>query len=125
MVIMVNLVLPGRPAPMLRSFLLASAAYFLGSLPLLAQIPVGVSYLGNSDRASLQSVLDNPDVDGLSIRVSWSSVEPSDNVYDWSFIDSEIAKAAASGKWVFLRIMTQQARPQWVTDAIIAAGGKF
>ncbi len=127
--IMVNLVLPGRPAPGSRSFFrslfLALTPLLLGLYPASAQMPVGVSYLGNSDRESLQSVLDNPNVDGLSIRASWSTVEPADNVYDWSFIDSEVAKAAASGKWVFLRIMTQSAKPQWVTDEIVAAGGKF
>jgi hypothetical protein len=127
---MVNLVLLGAPAPRFRSFLRSFCALFfaalsLGSLPAHGEIPVGVSYLGNSDRESLQSLLDNPNIDGLSIRASWSSVEPADNVFDWSFIDSEVAKAAASGKWVFLRVMTQQAKPQWLTDAIIAAGGKF
>jgi hypothetical protein len=135
MEIMVNLVLPGRPAPVSLSFLrpftllFAPVALFLclSAPPATAalEIPVGVSYLANSDRASLQDVLDNPNIDGLSIRASWNAVETSDGVYDWSFIDSEVAKAAASGKWVFLRIMTQQAKPQWVTDAIIAAGGKF
>ncbi len=129
MVIMVNLVSPGGLAPGLRSFLrpflLALIPLFPGSLPVLGQVPVGVSYLANSDRASLQSVLDNPSIDGLSIRATWGAVELSDGVYDWTFIDSEVAKAAASGKWVFLRIMTQQAKPQWVTDAITAAGGKF
>ena len=129
MEIMVNLVFSRRTAPSLRALLLFLLLFatiiFLATPTLRAQIPVGVSYMANSDRASIQSVLDNPSVDGLSIRVSWSSVELSDRVYDWSFIDSEVAKAAASGKWVLLRLVTMAARPQWVTDAITAAGGKF
>lgn len=129
MEIMVNIVFKGRTAPLLRplllSLLLIAALLFPCTPTLQAQVPVGVSYLANSDRASLQSVLDNPSVDGLSIRVSWSTIETSDGVYDWSFIDSEVAKAAASGKWVLLRVVTMAGRPQWLTDAIVAAGGKF
>ena len=128
MEIMANLVLSRPAPPRLRAVSLALFLFLAAPLvapKLFAQIPVGVSYLANSDRASLQSVLDNPSIDGLSIRASWSAVETADNVYDWTFIDSEVAKAGASGKWVFLRIMTQSGRPQWVTDAIVAAGGKF
>jgi hypothetical protein len=88
-------------------------------------IPGGVYCLNNSDRPSSDTVLDNPDIVGVSIRCSWSSIEPTEGNYDWTFLDSEVSRATDAGKNVLLRIMTQSAKPQWVTDAVTAAGGLF
>jgi hypothetical protein len=70
-------------------------------------------------------VLANPDVTGISIRYGWLGLEPSEGVYNWTFLDSEVARAAAAGKSVLLRIVTQAGKPQWVTDAVTNAGGLF
>ncbi len=40
-------------------------------------------------------------------------------------MDSEVARAAAAGKKVLLRIETQASKPAWVTAAVAAAGGTF
>jgi hypothetical protein len=88
--------------------------------------PRGVFSLSNADRIANETVLNNPDVDGISIRQGWASLEPAEGVFDWTFLDSEVARAAAAGKWVMLRIGTaQEARPAWVTAAIRDAGGTF
>ncbi len=71
------------------------------------------------------AVLANPDVAGISIRYGWLSLEPTEGVYNWTFLDSEVASAAAAGKTVLLRIVTMVGRPQWVTDAVTNAGGQF
>jgi hypothetical protein len=70
-------------------------------------------------------VLANPDVTGISIRYGWLGREPSEGVYTWMFLDSEVARAAAAGKSVLLRIVTQAGKPQWVTDAVLKARGLF
>ncbi len=90
-----------------------------------ADVPQGVFSLSNSDRAAQQAVLDNPDVDGVSIRVGWVTLEPTEGAFDWTFVDSEVSRAAGAGKVVLLRIATQAGKPQWVTDAVTAAGGTF
>lgn len=40
-------------------------------------------------------------------------------------LDSEVARAAAAGKIVLLRINTHFAKPEWVTNAVAQAGGTF
>lgn len=67
----------------------------------------------------------NPNVDGIAIRQTWGDLEPTEGHYDWSYLDSEVGRAAAAGKQVLLRVLTQTGRPPWVTAAIAAAGGQF
>ena len=90
-----------------------------------ARAPRGVFSLSNSDRIANDTVLNNPDVTGVSIRQGWASLEPSEGVFDWTFLDSEVARAAAAGKQIMLRIGTQAGKPAWVTAAIRKAGGTF
>lgn len=60
------------------------------------------------------SMLSNPLVDGVALRVYWSDVEPGDGVFAWSTLDSEIAQAAAARKVVTLRIMPGYSAPAWL-----------
>ena len=80
-----------------------------------AQVPRGVFSLFATGKPASQSVLDNPDVVGVSVRQNWADIEPSEGSFDWSFLDSEVARAAAAGKEVLLRINTQAGKPTWVT----------
>ena len=70
-------------------------------------------------------MLQNPAVDGISIRQDWADLEPSESAFDWSFLDSEVARASAAGKQVLLRVNTQIGKPAWVTGAVTDAGGTF
>ena len=70
-------------------------------------------------------MLTNPDVDGISIRYGWMDLEPTEGTYNWTYLDSMVASAAAAGKKVLLRIGTMSGRPAWVTTAVRNAGGKF
>ena len=68
------------------------------------------------------SVLSNPDVDGISLRTGWEDVNPSEDVYDWHYFDTEIQKATNAGKKVLIRIVEGGTNiPQWVLDASAAA----
>ena len=95
------------------------------SVTTLAEVPKGVFSLSPAGVAFRDSVLTNPNVDGVSIRQDWSELEPTEGVYHWTFLDQEVARATAVGKMVFLRINTQFAKPAWVTTAVTAAGGTF
>ncbi|MBA3608992.1 MAG: beta-galactosidase [Chthoniobacterales bacterium] len=90
-----------------------------------ASVPQGVFSLSPAGVACKASILTNLNVDGVSIRQDWSDLEPTEGVYDWSFLDSEVARVAAAGKSVLLRINTQFAKPEWVTAAVTKAGGSF
>ncbi len=61
----------------------------------------------------------------MSIRQDWRDLEPTEGVFNWNFLDSEVARATAAGKMVLLRINTQFAKPEWVTNAVAQAGGAF
>ena len=116
----------GRAAPQRFRFLvLASGLACLLANPLQAAVPRGVFSLAAAGKETPDSVLTNPNVDGVSIRQDWAELEASEGVFDFSFLDSEVARAATAGKPVLLRIKTQSGKPAWVTNAVSAAGGSF
>jgi hypothetical protein len=91
----------------------------------LAEVPRGVFCLPPAGNACKETALANPSVDGISIRQDWKDLEPTEGGYDGNFLDSEVARAAAAGKQVLLRINSQFAKPAWVTSAVEKAGGSF
>ncbi|MEO6971147.1 MAG: beta-galactosidase, partial [Chthoniobacterales bacterium] len=90
-----------------------------------AEVPRGVFSIANVGKDPLPGVLANPNVDGISVRQDWASLEPTEGNFDFSYLDSAVASSAASGKMVLLRIGTQSPKPAWVNAAITAAGGTF
>ena len=62
----------------------------------------------------VDTALANPNVSGLSVRVSWAALEPSPGVYDWRRIDDAIARARAAGKLAMIRILAGIYTPDWV-----------
>lgn len=89
------------------------------------ELPRGVYSLSTTGKTANDAVLTNPDVAGVSIRYNWSDLEPSEGAFNWSFLDAEVARVAAAGKQVLLRINTQGGKPAWVTTAVQNKGGKF
>ena len=63
----------------------------------------------------------NPSVDGIVIRTYWSDVQPGPDQYDWSFIDSQIQAASASGKKVMLVVMPGAFTPTWAFQGVQSA----
>jgi hypothetical protein len=90
-----------------------------------AQIPRGIFSLAGSGQKASASALANPDVVGVTIRQNWADLEPTEGQFDFTFLDSEVARATTAGKQILLRINTQAAKPAWVTAAIQQAGGTF
>jgi hypothetical protein len=115
------------PIPALPVFLLSivGTGLFIHSPFASAQVTQGVFSLSPAGVACQDEVLSNPSVDGVGIRQNWRDLEPSEGVYSWDFLDSEVARVAAAGKKVLLRINTQFAKPDWVTSAVTEAGGAF
>ncbi len=114
--------------PPLRTVLvvvLACAGIAAWSHPASAAVPHGVFSLSPAGVACRDTVLNNPSVDGIGIRQNWKDLEPIEGVYKWDFLDSEVARAAAAGKMVLLRINTQFSKPVWVTEAVEQSGGTF
>lgn len=90
-----------------------------------AQVPEGVFSIANVGLPPQDEVLADPNVDGVSIRFDWANLEPTEGVFDFSYLDTTVASCAAARKKVLLRIGTQSGKPAWVTTAVKNAGGLF
>jgi hypothetical protein len=85
--------------------------------------PSGVFALIKAGAPTGSSILNNPDVDGISLRIGWSSVNPSEDKYDWSYFDAELAKVNKAGKKALIRVSDGgKSIPDWVAMACKAAG---
>ena len=89
------------------------------------QVPQGVFSIANSGKQPQAAVLANPDVDGVTLRQDWASLEPTEGNFDFSFLDTAVASVGAVGKKVLIRIGTQSGKPAWVTTAIQRTHGLF
>lgn len=94
------------------SFLFTGISTFFFCTPCTA---VEIYALGNGMRPIADEVLNSPHIQGISIRPHWQSINPQQGVFDWSFIDSEISRAAAAGKSVQLRLQSGAVSPDWLT----------
>ncbi|MBL0052000.1 MAG: beta-galactosidase [Bacteroidetes bacterium] len=71
------------------------------------QMPTGI-YITSSaiDAGFSPSVVSNEDIEGIYLRLSWNSIEPEDDKYNWSFIDQQIAQAIQYNKKVVIGIVS-------------------
>jgi hypothetical protein len=114
-----------RLARIFATVALISAVTFTIASKASAEVPRGVFSLSSSGKQCSDTVLANPDVLGVSIRYPWLDLEPTEGDFNWTFLDADVARVAAAGKQVLLRIGTMSGRPDWVTTAVQQAGGKF
>jgi len=60
-------------------------------------------------------ILNDTRIVGLDFGGSWGDFEPTEGVYDWSSVDSELAQAESHGKKVLLRIVSGGVNvPDWL-----------
>lgn len=95
--------------------------------PSLARInsvtfPAGAYNLVAVDQPAAQGALQNPYIAGMALRASWTNLEPSDGVYDWTYLDGQIRAAKANGKAASIYIAVSV--PWNVPDWVYAAGAK-
>lgn len=105
--------------------LLLCAGLFASPEEAFPEVPRGLFSLSPAGGACTSAVLNNADVVGVSLRQSWMDLEPSEGVFNWAFLDSEVARVATAGKQISLRISSQAGKPAWVTTAVAKAGGTF
>jgi hypothetical protein len=78
------------------------------------EIPRGIYAVQEVDMPQDIAILENPSIDGIYLRVRWSTIESSKGIYDWSLIDSEIDRAIKYGKKVQIALMAGAYTPSWV-----------
>jgi hypothetical protein len=76
--------------------------------------PFGFFVLQGIDKDNVRnSVLRDPSVAGLSIRVSWASLDNGSG-YQWQWLDSQVQRCRALGKPYMLRMMAGKDSPTWI-----------
>ena len=81
----------------------------------------GVFIVTSHNVAIRPATYTNPAVDGIVVRTFWSSVQPAPDHFDWSFIDSQVQAASASGKKVILVVLPGAFTPQWALQGVQTA----
>lgn len=87
-------------------------------------IPTGLSYLATHSKPLAPSAF-GPSVDMISLGDTWARIEPTEGVYDWTYLDSTVRLAAANNKQALIRITTMGgfaslggSTPDWVATAL-------
>ena len=73
---------------------------------------VGMTY--DASNSVIQTVMGNPDVDGVFIGFPWSVVAPTSSTTDFTKIDAWLQAAVTAGKRVSIGIEAGSATPSWV-----------
>jgi hypothetical protein len=71
-----------------------------------------------ADAAELDALTSNPAVSGLAIRVTWSTLQPAKDHYDFSRLDAAFASASSKHKTVQLILIPGFETPRWVLDEL-------
>lgn len=71
---------------------------------------------GNGYGSVAPAIAAKPFVKGILVRVGWELLEPTDNNYNWSLLDTQINRAQQYSKKVSLGIGCGIQIPQWVFD---------
>lgn len=73
----------------------------------------GVYSLGAADQPQSQTAISNVNISGIVVRTLWENLETSPGIFNWAFIDGEIAKAKTAGKKVSIIVISN---PPWMKD---------
>jgi len=89
-------------------------------LALVQPIPMIILALPQSAEETVdQAVYDGTYAQGVSLRGKWKDIQPTATTWNWNYFDTEIARAAAAGKTVMLRVnMTNGSCPGWVKNQV-------
>lgn len=84
-------------------------------------MPVGIYMVNHPLEGPVPpEVWSNDNVDGILLRVKWSTIEPSDNAYNWELIDNQFSQALKYNKKVVVAIQAGRYTPEWVYKAGVA-----
>lgn len=76
-----------------------------------------VGHVYDPNNAFVNTIMNDPSIDGIFIGVPWSKVAPSSTTTDFAAIDAWLDAAAAAGKKVSIGIEAGSATPSWVGSA--------
>lgn len=83
----------------------------------LPDLPRGIISTSGKRLRISQNILENSTITGFMVVEGWNEVEIAEGIYDWSHIDSEVARAKAAGKVVRLSIhIGGDDTPQWLSQ---------
>lgn len=71
---------------------------------------------GNGSGSVIPEVAQLDHVDGVLVRMEWGTLEPTPDVYDWSLLDEQIARAELYGIKVSLAVVNGSAAPSWLSS---------
>lgn len=90
-------------------FLFTTAPLSAGSIPapenvrIIKRHPGFFAYIGGDITWTLNLIADNPDFIGIKKLYNWKLLEPSEGIYDFSEIISDLAKVQAEGKRLWIQ----------------------
>jgi hypothetical protein len=58
----------------------------------------------------------NPSVQGVALRTQWSKIQPTEDAFDWSYLDQGVALAAQYNKKISILITAGVTSPDWIYD---------
>ncbi|MBV9873462.1 MAG: hypothetical protein JO025_01925 [Verrucomicrobia bacterium] len=98
------------------SLALASLGHTALDVPGLKPCPTGVYVVLPDDDPALtfRVCWSDPNIRGVLLRAQWSSVEPAQGVFDWSYFDAGIALCRTYNKLAQLQINCGLLAPTWV-----------
>lgn len=69
----------------------------------------------NSRSSSIsQTIVNQPFVDGTLVRIAWSDIEISNNVFNWTLLDNQISLAESYDSQIALAIVNGPLCPTWL-----------
>jgi len=93
--------------------------FFMIQYPLHSQsqftIHPGLYTLGTADKPTSEQLVNLPFIDGVVIRTKWEAVEIQPDLFNWTYIDSEILNAKKFGKKSVIQIL---GNPSWLWDSL-------
>ena len=66
---------------------------------------------------SLQGLVKNPHLSGVTLKMQWQQLHPQPDVVDWENLETLISIAASAGKLVNIGIMPGGGSPEWIYEA--------
>src|SRR5579871_3769014 len=114
--------MPQSLQPVLFGILLTTAALHAQTAADPRGIYVYTEHLAQ-DASLVNKALTVPGVDGLTLLLGWTSLEPSEAQYQWSTLDQWVAAAMQSNKKIALAIRAGQDTPCWLFQAPACGAG--
>lgn len=79
--------------------------------------PTGIYALSGLDSALKKAIYDDPSVTGVTLNSRWATLEPQQNQFFWTNLDTQVTQASQAGRQVILSVQPGAFAPAWVYTA--------